>query len=186
MLASASADGTVRIWNVQSGAQTRVLTPDSSGQQNVIYSVAWSPDGKSLASGSDDHVVRIWDANTGALLKTIARHLAPVYCVAWRRDSRVLASGSGDQAINLCDAATGELIQTLNGHSDAIKSLAWNPDGSALASSSADNTVKIWDLEVRSWLAQAERRAGRNMNPQEWSEYVGAELPYRKTFDAFP
>ena len=57
---------------------------------------------KASASGSDDHVVRIWDANTGALLKTIARHLAPVYCVAWRRDSRVLASlqrRSGDKSL---------------------------------------------------------------------------------------
>ena len=61
-----------------------------------------------------------------------------------------------------------------------------NPDGSALASASSDSTVKIWNLDVKYWLARAERLAGRNMNAEEWSEYIGMEQPYRKSFDVFP
>ena len=69
-LASAAADGTVRIWQIQTGSLLHELT-----HPNLVRSVCWSPDGQLLASGSDDHLIRCWDGASGSLLQTGACHL---------------------------------------------------------------------------------------------------------------
>jgi hypothetical protein len=80
----------------------------------IVYSVAFSPDGKLVASGSDDETVRLWDAATGALLQTLKGHSSRVYSVAFSPDGKLVASGSSDKTVRLWDAATGAPLQTLN------------------------------------------------------------------------
>lgn len=67
MLASASADQTVRLWNVQTQTELAIL----QGHRACVRCVAFSPDGTLLASGSDDETIRLWDAQTGACLATL-------------------------------------------------------------------------------------------------------------------
>ena len=78
------------------------------GYTGDVYSVAWSPDGKTLATGSDDQTVKLWEAATGKLLANLPGHTGAVYSIAWSPDGRTLASGSGDRTVKLWDAAAGK------------------------------------------------------------------------------
>jgi WD40 repeat protein len=116
-----------------------------TGHWDYVLSVAWSPDGKTLASGSRDHAIKLWDGPSGQLLRTLRGHSDYVLSVAWSADGRTLASGSEDHTVKLWDGASGQLLRTLGGHSESVTSVAWSPNGKTLASGSADHTVKLWD-----------------------------------------
>jgi WD40 repeat protein len=89
--------GEVRLWDVATGQQRAVL----SGHASVVYSVCFSPDGKTLASGSWDKTVRLWDVATGQQKAALQGHTGPVRSVAFSRDGQSLASGSEDQTVRL-------------------------------------------------------------------------------------
>ena len=139
--ASSSDDNTVRLWDAESGKLLRSL----EGHAGSVLSVAWSPDGKSLASSSDDNTVRLWDAESGKLLRSLEGHIRSVRSVAWSPDGKSLASGSDDQTVCLWDAKSGEYLRTLESHADWVRSVAWSPDGKSLASGSTDKNVRLWD-----------------------------------------
>jgi hypothetical protein len=130
------------------------------GQNVSVYSVAWSPDGKTLASGSRDNMVKLWDTATGKLLSTLEGHSGEVWSVAWSPDGKTLASGSSDQTVKLWDTATGKLLTTLQGHNDVVASVAWSPDGKILASGSSDKTVKLWEAATGKPLTTLEGHTG--------------------------
>ncbi|MDB9475636.1 WD40 repeat domain-containing protein, partial [Dolichospermum circinale] len=79
------------------GKEIRTL----SGHSNFVYSVSFSPDGKTLASGGDDKTIKLWNLDTGKEIRTLSGHSDFVYSVSFSPDGRTLASGSGDQTIKL-------------------------------------------------------------------------------------
>ncbi|MBE9235138.1 hypothetical protein IQ227_03550, partial [Anabaena aphanizomenioides LEGE 00250] len=119
-----------------------------TGHSNRIRSVAYSPDGQTLASGSSDKTIKLWDVKTGNLLQTLSGHSHWVNSVAYSPDGQTLASGSYDKTIKLWNVKTGNLLQTLTGHSNRIRSVAYSPDGQTLASGSRDETIKLWDVKT--------------------------------------
>ncbi|MFM6255842.1 MAG: WD40 repeat domain-containing protein, partial [Dolichospermum sp.] len=115
-----------------------------TGHSSWVNSLAYSPDGQTLASGSYDNTIKLWNARTGELLQTFTGHSYSVHSLAYSPDGQTLASGSWDKTIKLWNARTGNLLQTL-GHSYSVNSLAYSPDGQTLASGSG--TIKIWRLK---------------------------------------
>jgi WD40 repeat protein len=145
-LASASADGTARLWDTSTGQQIRTLKGHTSG----VGSVAFSPDGRTLASASADGTVKLWDATSGQEILTLKGHTNGLGSVAFSPDGKRLASGGRDANVRLWDAATGREIRTIE-KTGRVSSVAFSPDGNtlAVASNSAPFghvwTVKLWD-----------------------------------------
>jgi WD40 repeat protein len=90
-LASAAFDGTVRVWDAQTG---QALVAFKGGHIDLILSVALSPDSKRLASASRDGMVKLWDAQTGQELISLKGHTGSVGGVAFSPDGHRLASAS--------------------------------------------------------------------------------------------
>ncbi|MEH1977938.1 MAG: ribosome assembly protein 4, partial [Nostoc sp.] len=118
------------------------------GHSSLVYSVGFSPDGKTLASGSGDKTIKLWDVSTGKAIKTLTGHSSLVNSVGFSPDGKTLASGSYDNTIKLWDVSTGKAIKTLTGHSSGVISVGFSPDGKTLASGSYDNTIKLWDVST--------------------------------------
>ena len=141
LLASASGDRSVRIWDLQTQQTVRSLLGHSSG----VNCVAYSPDGRLIGSGSSDLSIKLWDADTGEELNTLSGHTHFVKALAFSPDGSTLASASLDTTLKLWNVKTGEEINTLVGHGGAANAVAFSPDGTVLASGSTDTLIKFWD-----------------------------------------
>jgi WD40 repeat protein/serine/threonine protein kinase len=141
-LASASEDGTVRVWDIANGRDILPLR----GHTDKLLSVAWSPDGRWLASAGHDRSVKLWDAAGGKLIRTLTGHTHWVESVAFSPDGTRLASASRDGTVKLWSVTTGNTLQTYQGHGGLVAGVAFSPDGKRLASGGADRVIRLWDV----------------------------------------
>ena len=117
------------------------------GHTDYVLTVAFSPDGQTLASGSADGTVQIWDTRSGNIKHTLTAHTDWVNSVAFNpnSDGWTLASGGADGKIHLWDEKTGKQ-HTLIAHKNSVESISFSPDGQTLSSGSADGKVLLWNL----------------------------------------
>jgi WD40 repeat protein len=157
-----------------------------TGPTAPVSSVAFSPDGATLAAGSADGVW-LWGLPTPCNCLTsptsAARLTGPagaVNSVVFSPDGKTLAAGSGDGTVQLWDMATEQQIATLTRHHGTVTPVAFSTDGRTLAAGSGDGTVQLWDV---AYLVNAVPRlcasAGRSLTRAEWARYVPG-LAYQK------
>jgi WD40 repeat protein/serine/threonine protein kinase len=148
LLVSASYDGTLIVWDVESRQPVYAAL---HGHTSPVLCVAFSPDGTLMASGSDDGVIIFWDVGVGRMVgEPLATYSDSVMGLAFSPDGRTLVSGHRDATIWLWDIATQQpLGDPLSGHTDAVTSVAFSSDGQLLASGSRDATVILWDAATR-------------------------------------
>ena len=151
LLASASADGTVRLWRTSDWSLHSVL----SGHKGPVDSVAFLPGGKVLFSAGNDWTLRRWNLETGDS-DVFARDVAALKYLAASPDGKLLAWATsgiflwGDGTlprITLCDAVTGAIRKQLVGHTDTIAALHFSRDAKYLVSGAYknDRTIRVWD-----------------------------------------
>ncbi len=142
-----------RQWVVPTRTTTWQCVHTLLGHSNAVTSVAFSPDGNTLASGSQDKTIEVWKLDVGKRWYTLTGHSDWVTCIAFSRDGRTLASSSRDKTIHIWDLNKGKWWYTLTGHSDRVSAVAFSPNGEVLASSSRDKTVQLWNLNKGRWMS---------------------------------
>ena len=140
--ASASEDGLIKIWDVESGNEVMALRDESS-----VQSMVYSPDGKRILSRSQENVTRIWDTESGAevLKLDVGGSRTGFHCVAFSPDGQKIAVDSSDNAIAIFDVANGGKALRLRGHKHYVTSVAFSLDGEKVVTGSLDRTLKIWN-----------------------------------------
>ncbi|KAG9092618.1 hypothetical protein FS749_015567 [Ceratobasidium sp. UAMH 11750] len=145
-IATGSPDGTVGVWDAETG--TALLEP-IRGHSGGVQSIAFSHDSRHIVSGALDRSVRVWDAETGvALLGPLQGHSDRVRSVAFSPNGHRIVSGSDDKTVRTWDAETGVELLQLQGHSNAVRSVVFSPDGHHVVSGSFDKTVRMWDADT--------------------------------------
>jgi WD40 repeat protein len=124
------------------------------GHTALVYSVAFSPDGKMLVTADFDGVIKMWEYPSLKLIRDLKSkdgkdskdgHTANVYCVTFNKEGTILASSSQDKTIRLWNPTDGKTIRELKGHTDIVQSIVFSPDSKLLASASADKSVRLWN-----------------------------------------
>jgi WD40 repeat protein len=142
-LASGSADGTVRVWDIATEKQQYVYR----GHTASVNSLVWSPDSRSIASGASDKTVHIIDAISGKQVSVYHGHTDTISSVSWSPDGNFIASGSWDKTVQVWHAFTGVRAYTYHGYHvraarydpskgvlpDLILAVAWSHHGKRIA-----------------------------------------------------
>ena len=141
-IASAAADGTIRLWDSANGKSLKILRR----HQGAVNAVAYSPDGRWLASAGHDGMVRLWEEKSGAIRTEWRGPGNAILALTFSPDGRWLAAAGRDRVIQLWSVASGQLAHTYPGHHGDVLGLAFAPDGRTLASAGADRSVRLWNV----------------------------------------
>ena len=144
LLASGDAGGTVRLWDVRTGRDVRVIRT----QTRSVLGISFGPKGKLLATGSSDGRVVLWNVLTATQVRTMKGHSGMLFGVCFSPDGKLLATGGVGELIRLWDVATGQQVRTLKGHLQLVRALCFSGDGRVLASGGYDNMVRLWDVRT--------------------------------------
>ncbi len=162
-IASTGGDGTVHIWDAETGQHLRMYRGhERKGWLSrttllpTVYNVAWSPVAPLIASCGDGREVHLWDAESGGTIRTYRGHsglLPNVYAIDWSPDGRYIASVCSsvgvDQTAHIWDVQTCQTVQRYHLHAGAnpsfsVLALAWSPDGARIAATCGNQTIQLW------------------------------------------
>ena len=153
LLATASYDNTVRLWDVRDRQRPTPIGAPSGGFGSWVSSAVFSPDGKTLAAAGDDHLVRLYDIADPAHPKLIGKPLdentGTIYLIAFSPDGKTLAAACEHQKVQLWDVhdvTHATPIAALTGHTNPVRSIAFSPNGHYLAAGGDDQTVLLYDV----------------------------------------
>lgn len=144
----ASGSNGISVWDVPTATLLARLAEPS-----WMVTLAFSPDGKTVASGHDDNVVRLWDFETGKPLRTLCGHGDEVCTIAFNADGTQLATAGEDLLVYIWDVASGKRLCELKGHTDRVDSLAFSHSSHRIASAGWDTSVRVWDPKSGELLA---------------------------------
>jgi serine/threonine protein kinase len=141
VLASGSADKTLKIWNLETLDRVRTYR----GHRDYVTAVALSAGGKDVASASLDGKVRIWSSRSSRLTRSLSGHQGKANAVVFAPTGDVLASGGADGKVRVWDFKKSRTPKTLPSHAGDVTALAFSPDAHHIASAGDDGLVRVWD-----------------------------------------
>lgn len=142
-LIAVASPGSIQIWNLKTKQNT--LTIPSAH----LKSLAYSPDGNTIASDSKDNKLKLWDSKNGKELQSKSfKYGDNINSLCYSPNGKIIASAHEANIIKLWDSKSLDEIKTLKGHSGAVSKIVFSPDGKRIISGSDDGTSKIWDVET--------------------------------------
>jgi WD40 repeat protein/glutaredoxin-related protein len=142
-VASGSADGTIRIWDIHTAVAHRVL----AGHSGWVNCIAITPDSKFIVSGSTDTTIRVWSVEDGSECLVLRGHTRWVNALSIAPDGERLVSVSADRTLRLWSLSSGTEIGIAYAHNDCIWSVCITSDGQYAITSSADKNIVLWDVD---------------------------------------
>ena len=131
------------------------------GHAGPVSSVAFNPNGRSLATATENGTVQLWDLRRDRLSGTLRGLVRLVDSVAFSPNGRTVAAGSRGGAVRFWDAPSRrQLGAALRAHAGSVYSVAFSPNGHILAAASANGTVQLWDVDSHRLLGQLNNHAG--------------------------
>ncbi|EJC98415.1 WD40 repeat-like protein [Fomitiporia mediterranea MF3/22] len=147
LVVSGSFDGTIRVWDAESGCTVSGPFKGHSEQSEKILSISFSPDGERVVSGSGDGTILVWDVGSGEIVSgPFKGHEDRVESVSFSADGARVISGSLDGTIRFWDVHSGQTSSVSRDGPD-ISSIAFSPDGVRAASGFEDGTFIVWDVK---------------------------------------
>ncbi|MET7932509.1 WD40 repeat domain-containing protein [Streptomyces sp. NPDC005322] len=153
VLATASYDRTVRLWDVSDLTRPKPLGKPLTGHTSWVSSAVFSPDGRTLASAGDDGTIRLWDVRHPSHPRPLGAPLpgknGTSYLLAFSPDGHTLASATEDRTVRLWDTSDPgrpRRLAALTGHTAAVRAVAFSPDGRTLAAGGDDDTIRLWGM----------------------------------------
>lgn len=113
---------------------------------DLLWSVAFSEDGRYAVSADEDKSVVLWDLQTGEEIRRFVGHEDAVYDAVLSADGKSLLTASADRRAILWDVETGRRLRSFEGHSLPVRTVAFGPDGNTVISGSEDRTVRLWNI----------------------------------------
>lgn len=144
VLASGSADKTVRLWDLEKSKRIRTYR----GHRDYVTAVALSAGGREIASSGLDGNIRIWSGRSNRLQRSLSAHQGHALTLAFAPAGEVLASGGEDGKVRVWDYRRKRTPKTLSSHPGAVTSIAFSPSGTHIASAGDDGVVRIWSNPV--------------------------------------
>ena len=172
-VATASGDGTARLWDTGSGDSLAVLR----GHKNSVWSAAFSPDGRRIITTSWDNTAHIWDVSEEKSLFVLLEHEGRVVDGSFSPDGRLVITAAWDGAARLWHADSGRLVSKMKGHGNYyVVSAVFAPDGQHVATASWDHTARLWKLPIGAgddWIMYARDTVPRKLTDDERRLYLG-------------
>jgi len=192
VVATASQDKTARIWDVTEG-KAKAGSKDApeavfevtkakfelKGHTDIVDTIAFSPDGKTLATAGADKAVKLWDPAEGKEIKSLGAHDGSVYVVAFSPDGKLLASaGAGkDNLVKIWDVKEQKELTQLRGHEQPVTAVVF-ADNERVVTASMDRTIRTWTTK------EAKKDPKDVKDPKDTKDPKDAKEPKKDAKDA--